>query len=96
VKFKNEAGYGFLELDDDSRTDIFVNVRDCEHEVPLAVVDSRFVCAKDAIGWSGAGEEREGRGATLPPKKSQRAAIEERVGKADSLPLVQRLTELYD
>ena len=39
VKFKNEAGYGFLELDDDSRTHLFVHVRDCEHEVPLAVGD---------------------------------------------------------
>jgi cold shock CspA family protein len=39
VKFKNEAGYGFIELDDDSRTDIFMHVRDCEHEVPLAVGD---------------------------------------------------------
>ena len=39
VKFKNEAGYGFLELDDDSGTNIFVHVRDCEHEVPLAVGD---------------------------------------------------------
>jgi cold shock CspA family protein len=35
----NEAGYGFLELDDDSRTHLFVHVRDCEHEVPLAVGD---------------------------------------------------------
>jgi cold shock CspA family protein len=26
-------------LDDDSRMDIFVHVRDCEHEVPLAVGD---------------------------------------------------------
>ena len=32
VKFKNEAGY-------DSRTHLFVHVRDCEHEVPLAVGD---------------------------------------------------------
>ena len=39
VKFKNEAGYGFVELDDDSRTHLFVHVRDCEHEVPLAVGD---------------------------------------------------------
>jgi cold shock CspA family protein len=39
AKFKNEAGFGFIELDDDSRTDIFVHVRDCEHEVPLAVGD---------------------------------------------------------
>ena len=39
VKFKNEAGYGFLELDDDSRTHLFVHVRACEHEVPLAVGD---------------------------------------------------------
>jgi cold shock CspA family protein len=39
VKFKNEAGYCFLELDDDSRTHLFVHVRDCEHEVPLAVGD---------------------------------------------------------
>jgi cold shock CspA family protein len=39
VKFKNEAGYGFLELDDDARTHLFVHVRDCEHEVPLAVGD---------------------------------------------------------
>ena len=38
VKFKNEAGYGFLELDDDSRTHLFAHVRDCEHEVPLAFV----------------------------------------------------------
>jgi cold shock CspA family protein len=39
VKFKNEAGYGFLELNDDFGTNIFVHVRDCEHEVPPAVGD---------------------------------------------------------
>jgi hypothetical protein len=28
LKFKNEPGYGFLELDDDPGTNIFVHVRD--------------------------------------------------------------------
>ena len=38
VKFRAGLGYGFLELDDDSGTNIFVHVRDCEREVPLAVI----------------------------------------------------------
>jgi hypothetical protein len=29
----------FLELDDDSGTHLFVHVRDCQHEVPLAIGD---------------------------------------------------------
>jgi hypothetical protein len=60
VKFKNEAGYGFLELDDDSRTHLFVHVRDCEHGSAARGGRSRFVCAKDASGWASAGEEGEG------------------------------------
>ena len=32
VKFKNETGYGFLELDDGSRTHLFVHVRDCYYK----------------------------------------------------------------
>jgi cold shock CspA family protein len=46
VKFKNEAGYSFLELDDDSHIHLFVHVRDCEHEVPLAVGDRVFFVRK--------------------------------------------------
>jgi cold shock CspA family protein len=37
VKFSNSEGYGFLALNDGP--DMFVHVRDCEHEVPLAVGD---------------------------------------------------------
>jgi 'Cold-shock' DNA-binding domain len=32
VKFKNEAGYGFLEPDDDPYTHLFVHVRDCYYK----------------------------------------------------------------
>jgi cold shock CspA family protein len=46
VKFKNKAGYGFIEPDDNSRTHLFVHVRDCEHESAARGRQSRFVRAK--------------------------------------------------
>jgi cold shock CspA family protein len=49
VKFLNESGFGFIAPNDGR--DLFVHVRDCENEVPLAVGDRvSFVRKKHSDG----------------------------------------------